>query len=73
MAFERNVRKKHGAGQWGGESNWMWGDVASINFSCQREVRVHSNASFYLSYLFKDLSSKYSNLLMILDVKGVNR
>ena len=38
MAFERNVRKKHGAGQWGGESNWLWGDVASINFSCQREV-----------------------------------
>lgn len=35
-------------------------------------IRVHSNASFDLSYLFKDLSSKYSNILRILDVKGVN-
>lgn len=25
MTFERNVRKKHGAGQWGGARNWMWG------------------------------------------------
>lgn len=33
-------------------------------------ILVHRNASFDLSYLFKDLSSKYSNILRILDVKG---